>query len=157
MRCPELEPFRASLAAITTQSRDTNPQFTLSHRGVTGSSGHIYLDFAATEGSSGFSSLYQPVARLLEGSPGLVREKPAEDNPVQLHLPLLQYADLPGDVFQDALEFAQAVASDLQIPVDTQAWRLLLLRFESGAAGDDWTSGSWAADLRWQLLGSFAL
>ena len=69
----------------------------------------------------------------------------------------MQYASLPPAVFDDAVEFARAVVADLQVPSKTRAWRLLLLRFESAAAGDDWSGGRWAADLRWDLLASHPL
>ena len=37
------------------------------------------------------------------------------------------------------------------------SWRLLLTRYSSDAAGDDWSNGRWAADLSWQQLHSHRL
>ena len=82
---------------------------------------------------------------------------PELEGAYQPHLPLMQYASLPPAVFDDAVEFARAVVTDLQVPSTTRAWRLLLLRFESAAAGEDWGGGRWAADLRWDLLASHPL
>jgi hypothetical protein len=67
------------------------------------------------------------------------------------------YAKLPEGVFSDAVEFARTVAADLEVPSSARGWRLMLLRFESDAAGDDWNGGRWAADLRWELLSSHPL
>jgi len=33
----------------------------------------------------------------------------------------------------------------------------VLLRFESEVAGEDWSHGGWAADLRWNLLASYPI
>jgi hypothetical protein len=49
------------------------------------------------------------------------------------------------------------VIQDLEIPEETRAWQLVLLRFESDAAGEDWSQGGWAADLRWNLLASYPI
>ena len=94
---------------------------------------------------------------MLASATGIVAGPPGPHREYRPHLPLLQHAKLPGPVFADAVEFARAVAADLQIPSGTQAWRLLLLRFESDAAADDWSGGGWAADLRWELLASYPL
>ncbi len=70
---------------------------------------------------------------------------------------LMQHAELPPTVFESAVVFAGAVINDLDIPNETRAWQLVLLRFESDAAGEDWSHGGWAADLRWNLLASFPI
>ena len=59
--------------------------------------------------------------------------------------------------FGSAVAFADGVVQDLEIPNETRAWQLVLLRFESDAAGEDWSQGGWAADLRWNLLASYPI
>ena len=73
------------------------------------------------------------------------------------HISLMQHGELPPTVFESALAFADAVVRDLEIPTETRAWQLVLLRFESDAAGEDWSQGGWAADLRWNLLASYPI
>ena len=70
---------------------------------------------------------------------------------------LLEYGSFPEAILSDAVEFAEGVASGLQVPESAAPWRLLLTRYVSNAAGDDWSSGRWAADLSWQQLHSHAL
>ena len=73
------------------------------------------------------------------------------------HITLMQYAKLPSAVMADALEFARGVVDDLSVPESTTAWRLLLVRFQSQAAGEDWSGGRWAADLSWEIVSSYPL
>ena len=149
----------AGLSAIADLSRERAAQFPLSHNGIAtwpNGPGHIFLDFA-TPIASALINLHASVASLLDETTGVEADAVSAAGEFQPHLPLLQYARLSDGVFADAVEFARAVAADLQIPSGTQAWRLLLLRFESDAAGDDWSGGSWAADLRWELLASYPL
>ena len=72
-------------------------------------------------------------------------------------MPLLSHADLPDSVFDAALEFARAVTDELKVSQITRSWRLILIRFESNAAGDDWSGGRWATDLSWESAGQFRL
>ena len=73
------------------------------------------------------------------------------------HISLMQHAELPPMVFDSAVVFAGEVVRDLAISNETRAWQLVLLRFESDAAGEDWSQGGWAADLRWNLLTSYPI
>jgi hypothetical protein len=70
---------------------------------------------------------------------------------------LLEYGVFPKDILPDAVEFARGVAADLGVGNEAYPWRLLLTRYESEAAGDDWSNGRWAADLSWQQLHSHPL
>ena len=152
-----LPPLEAGLSELASLSERAAPQFTLSHNGVAtwpDAPGHVFLDFAAPVVAPELTNLRASVTNLLAKTDGVNADSAGEFRP---HLPLLQFARLPDQVFADAVEFARAVAADLQIPTSTQAWRLLLLRFESDAAGDDWSGGRWAADLRWELLASYPL
>ena len=70
---------------------------------------------------------------------------------------LLEYGGFSSDILPDALEFAKGVANGLGVGNEAQPWRLLLTRYTSEAAGDDWSNDRWAADLSWQQLASHAL
>ena len=155
-----LSKLEAGLNSIALGSKQESPQFPMSHHEVgisRGVAGHIFLDFNWPGRLSGLNRLHDAVAGLLEETSGVTQNPPAAGEDYQPRLPLMQYAHLPPAVFEDAVEFARATVADLQVPGDTSAWRLLLLRFESDAAGDDWSGGAWAADLRWELLASHPL
>ena len=70
---------------------------------------------------------------------------------------LLEYGSFPQAILPDAIEFANGVASGLEVAETALPWRLLLTRYSSEAAGDDWSNGRWAADLSWQQLASHRL
>ncbi len=70
---------------------------------------------------------------------------------------LLEYGSFPPAILPDAVEFAQGVATGLEVAETAPPWRLLLTRYSSDAAGDDWSNGRWAADLSWQQLHSHPL
>ena len=81
----------------------------------------------------------------------------AGGEPFHPEIILLEYGSFPEGILSDAVEFAAGVASGLDVPDYATPWRLLLTRYVSNAAGDDWSSGRWAADLSWQQLHSHAL
>ena len=164
-QCPEteVESLDSALATVAAdwQAHGVIP---LAHGGVdaeyntAGAAGDIFLDFAA--GQSGEDAI-RPLMEAVVGK--LVESKldPAletfpelgrENNPYRIAL--MQHANLPPAVFASAVAFAQAVVNDLEVPAATTAWQLAFIRFESDAAGDDWSGGRWAADLRWQLVNS---
>ena len=152
--------LEAGLHSIGLRSKQESPQFAMFHGGVgvsPGVAGHIFLEFNDPSGPSALNRLHDAVADLLEETSGVTQNPLPRSEDQQPRLPLMQYAQLPPAVFADAVEFARAAVADLQVPADTQAWRLLLLRFQSDAAGDDWGGGAWAADLRWELLASHTL
>lgn len=168
-RCPDpaVGAVEAGLARVAEQSRRKAPQFSLSHRGVATvpqNIGNIFLDFATEaksdvreSGRAPLDILRRNVNALLQRTLDVIPEwtlPAAEDWP---HLMLLHYAKLPPAVFKDAVDFARAVVADLKVPDTTHAWKLLLVKFESAAAGDAWGDGRWAVDLRWTLVSSYAL
>ena len=161
-QCPDsaVMALEAGLAEVAAQSRRDAPQFSLSHRGVAafpGDQGNIFLDFDTESDPGPLDVLRGNVVSFLHQATGVVHD-PQADGPIyQPHLPLMQFARLPADVFYDATEFARAVVADLEVPDTTKAWRLLLLKFHSEAAGDDWIGGGWAVDLRWEHLSSHPL
>jgi hypothetical protein len=161
-----VEAVAAGLGRVAQESHRTHANFELQHGGVATFpevTGHIFLDFgvppdSATSGRlRRLNVLHNSVTEVLRQSGGVVPDLRSTADRYQPYLPLMQYANLPPGVFADAVEFARAVVSDLQLPQTTRAWKLLLLRFESSAAGDDWAGGRWAADLRWNVLASYSL
>lgn len=78
-------------------------------------------------------------------------------HPFRPGIALLEYGNFPEDILKDAAQFAEGVASGLDITEMALPWRLLLTRYWSEAAGDDWSNGRWAADLSWQQLYSHTL
>ncbi len=77
--------------------------------------------------------------------------------PFRPRIALLEYGVFPEAILPDAVEFAEGVASGLDLTEMAFPWRLLLTRYSSEAAADDWGNGRWAADLSWRQLYSHAL
>jgi hypothetical protein len=157
--CPDssVESLDAGLAGVASKIQDTSPRFTLTQQGVRevpGVTGHIFLDFSSPDRSHPVYTLHRSVGELLERTPGIAQEGLVPGDGYLPLLPLMQYGDLPAAVFADAVEFARAVVTDLEVPNAARAWRLLLLRLRSDAAGESWEGGRWAADLRWQVISS---
>ena len=155
-----VDELNAGLAAIAENSRRSAPRFSMSHHGVfpmPGSSGDISLDFGQGARNDPLQVLQRNTAGLLEQTANVEPEPESPSGPSRPHVPLMQYANLPPAVFSDAVEFARGVVEHLQLPEATRAWRLLLVRFRSEGAGDDWGDGRWAADLSWELLHSYSL
>ena len=155
-----LTKLEAGLSSIALHSKRESPQSPVHLLGVStspGVTGHIFLDLEDAGGSLPLKRLHGAVAQLLEETSGVTPNPAAGTEDYRSRLPLMTYAQLPPDVYDDAVEFARDVVTDLQVPADSRAWRLLLLRFQSDAAGDDWSGGAWAADLRWELLASHPL
>ena len=82
---------------------------------------------------------------------------PYASEPFRPRIALLEYGVFPEAILPDAVGFAQGVASGLDMTYTAPPWRLLLTRYSSEAAGDDWSNGRWAADLSWQQLHSHRL
>ena len=156
--------LESGLDELAAGSRRDAPQFQLSHSGVAANhddQGNIFLDFArdtSTEsGSAHLEILRDSVVSFLDRAPEVTHDPRADGPTFRPHIPLVQFARLPHGVFSDAVEFACAAVDGLGVPNTTRAWRLLLLRFHSEAAGDDWSGGGWAADLRWEPLSTHRL
>ena len=148
------------LVTVARETRKATPRFNLNHRGVTtypGRPGDIGLDFSGGGASAPLNVLYRSLTGRLGQVSGATLGHGAAEKEFEPRIVLMQHAALPEGVLADAAEFAKAVVVDLQIPVRTRAWRLLLVRFQSQAAGEDWSDGSWAADLSWQTLSSHEL
>lgn len=68
---------------------------------------------------------------------------------------LLEYGTFPADLLGDAAAFAEGVAAGLALPAEARPWRLLVTRYDSAAAGDDWGGGRWAGDLSWRVVAGY--
>ena len=161
-QCPDsaVSAVDAGLTGIAEQGRREAPQFLLSHRGVAtfpDGGGTIFLDFNHPQKPLALHTLHASVIDLLQRTPGVTPDLRFALGDYWPHLTLMQYGNLLPAVFADASEFAGAVVEDLLLPAATSAWRLLLVRFQSEAAGEDWGGGRWAADLRWVVTSSYGL
>lgn len=161
-QCPEpdIDAVDSILETVTRETRQATPRFNLTHRGVTTYPHRprdICLDFAGGGVSTPLNTLYRSLTDRLGQVSGVTLGPGAAEGEFQPCIALMQHADFPAGVLDDAAEFAKAVVVDLQVPSRTRAWRLLLVRFQSQAAGDDWSDGSWAADLSWRTLSSHEL
>lgn len=107
----------------------------------------VVMEFTAPD------ELFDLQRRAMEAALG----SPPQDQPFQPGIVLLEYGSFHEAILPDAVEFARGVASGLQVPDTAKPWRLLLTRYNSEAAGDDWSNGRWAADLSWQQLASHPL
>jgi len=158
-QCPDLaaEVIAAGLARLAEQSHRAVRQFPLSHNGVATFPGTIFLDFERREKPQPLHDLHGHVINLLKGTHGVIPDLRFAREKYWPHLTLMQRANLPPLVFDDAVEFARAVVVASPPPATTKAWKLIWVRFESNAAGDSWEGGRWATDLRWNVLASYPL
>jgi len=144
---------------VAEESRKRGPRFAMNCRGVAmgrnGDQGSIYLDFEQTDSNHPLLALRGDALAMLEDLPGAAAPSAREHYHPKINL--MEHADLPSAVMADASDFAQGVAIDVGIPAVAWAWRLVLLRYHSEAAGADWSNGSWAADVRWEHLSSYVL
>ena len=160
-----LESVSQGLSVIAGESRRRALRFPLLNRGVStlpGVAGHIYLDFTVSPNplerhQPELNNLHNQVVNLLEQTPGAVPDLRCARENFHPHITLMQHGQLSASVFNSAVEFAGAVLRDLHVPNATRAWQMVLTRFESDAAGEDWDNGRWAPDLRWRLLASYPL
>lgn len=165
------------ISRVAEDSRNRNPQFTNNWLGVTTNreEGGVSLDFQHTDlrpleqrqvelgrvgqrppgPSHPMASLHLDTAEFIQELAGA--SLPDDAAGFRPRIKLLEYSNLPPPVLADAAEFARGISIDLPIPAVARAWRLMLLRYSSDAAGEDWSSGAWAADLRWECLASYVL
>jgi 2'-5' RNA ligase len=132
----------------------------LAHKGVATYPeviGNIFLDFSPSGVETGINRLHGNVIDLLQRTPGVTPEMRFTGPNYRPHISLMQYANLTQSVFDSAVDFAREMVRDLKVPDVTRAWQLVLTRFRSEAAGDDWDHGRWAADLSWQSMASYPL
>ena len=154
-------------ARLAEESRKRNPRFSINCRGVAnGRNGNgssranrednsVYLDFQQTNPNHPLTRLHRDAMTLVHELPGAI--PPQDSGDFHPKINLMEHADLPSAVMADAAEFAKGVAIDIGVPAVARAWRLVLLRYHSEAAGDDWDHGAWAPDLRWEYLSSYVI
>ncbi len=155
----------AGLTQLAQQCRQRSLRFPLLSRGVStfvGATGNIHLDFSVSANprdrkQTELTTLHDDVIKLLEQTEGALPNLRFAGKNYIPHITLMQQADLPPPVFDSAVDYAKAVLKDLDVPHVSNAWQMVLVRFESDAAGDDWDDGRWAVDLRWQLVDSYPL
>ena len=118
--------------------------------------GSIYVPF-----DGGSNSISEPrSADLLQGEVTTVLSRlnlTLGGKLIPLNFALLQHSGLPDQVFQSAARFAEGVVAGLQLPGRVSLSELVLFRYESAAAGEDWSGGNWAADLAWRIVNSYPL
>ena len=158
-QCSEaaLAEVEAGLQIAAEESRQREPRFSLHQQGVTGASGNIFLDLSGPQRPEALHKLHGDVVDIVRRVSGAVLEMEHVEGDYWPHVTLMQYAKMPSAVMADALEFAQGVVDDLAVPESTNAWRLLLVRFQSQAAEEDWSEGRWAPDLSWDIISSYPL
>ena len=151
---------------LAEDSRKRSPRFSIDCLGVAngrngngsgenGENNSVYLDFKQNDAK-------HPLAVLQREAVGMIEELlgaslPPGDSPFHPKINLMEYANLPPTVMADAADFAKGVAIDVGVPVVARAWRLVLLRYHSDAAGHDWSHGNWSSDVRWEYLSSYVL
>ena len=155
-----LETLDLDLDNLAAGSRRYCPQIPLRRRGVgtaTDLPGTIFLDFGPLQDDDPLNILCGNVINLVNDLSGTGEGPHPGAGNFRPRLPLMQFANLPTGVLSDAEEFARAVVEDTGLPETTNAWRLMLARFHSQAAGETWEAGSWATDISWELLSSYPL
>ena len=145
-------PMLTALIEEIARETSTEKPYTLSRTGIVAENtmNGVVIDFQAPP------QLFELQRKVIEAAQG---------NSPGLHVPeafkpriaLLEYGSFPEAILPDAADFAAGVASGVGMTEMTLPWRLLLTRYNSEAAGDDWSGGRWAADLSWQQLYSHPL
>ncbi|MDE2844148.1 MAG: hypothetical protein OXN21_12320 [Chloroflexota bacterium] len=159
--CPEQEApsLGVILGKIAEEFRGEGQEAFLTRQSTvaeTEDKGSVYLAFAdgtgpASEGGP-VGMLRADIAEALSRLNLMVGgEAPA------LRFALLQHSGLPAEVFRSAARFAEGVVDGLELPGKVAAAELALFRFESAAADEEWSEGSWASDLTWRICNSYEL
>ena len=149
---------------LAEECRQRSPRFSINCRGVAdgrggdggnGERNGISLALQPTDPKHPRPILHRDALKMLDELPGAT--PPPEQDEFHPKINLMEYAGLPLPVMADAAEFARGVAIDVGVPSVARAWRLVLLRYHSDAAGDDWSHGRWAPDIRGEHLSSYGL
>ena len=147
------------LEAVAVEFRKEHSGALVTRQGIVaeaGEQGSIYLEFSGGEEASPEAHAVRRLRDQAEAT--LAGLNPAPDAGSQpLRFALLQYAGLPPQVFQGAVRFAEGVVNGLELADHIGLAELVLLRYESDAATEDWRDGGWAVDLRWQMINCYPL
>ena len=148
--CPDdrLPVLVTQVEGIAGETADKKPCL-LRRAGITIAPGtsSVVMEFEAPE----------PLFELQRKAMEAARSHSGEQHPANAWRPaitLLEFGNFPEEILKDAARFAEGVASGLDMTETALPWRMLLTRYSSEAAGDDWSHGRWASDLSWQLLAS---
>ena len=167
-RCSEeaVPALAAGLHHALRETRSNSTQISGSPRSkvirLPGDSQVITLEFGDTpcfgqRPDSWFPAFRQEVLNVLEST----AEAEAGETNIKgdpPYFPLLENGQLEPKVFEHAVQFSTEVVKDRRIDQEhPEARELWLVRYESDAAGEDWSNGSWAADLRWSIIESIAV
>ena len=154
--CSEIavEQLANGIRRVAEESNNRSPQFSINCRGAFAGKNNIYLDFGQLASD-------HPLITLHRDASAMVDELPGATLPVEIDyhhkIYLMEHSDLSAGVMSDALYFAQGVATDIGVPDVASAWRLVLLRYHSESAEDDWSHGRWASDVTWEYISSYPL
>ena len=151
--CPDdrLPILASQLESIASETADQRP-YLLRRTGISAvpSTSSVVMEFEAP------AALFEMRRKAMESaqshSAGLYSA-----HPFRPAIALLEYGNFPEAILMDAARFADGVASGVEMTEMSLPWRLLLTRYSSEAAGDDWSNGRWASDLSWQQLHSYGL
>ncbi len=151
--CPDdrLLPLSTQVESIARET-ETQQSYLLRRTGIVAdpAMNGVVMEFEAPESLFEFQRKALGVAQ--GDSAGLCRSAPFRPR-----IALLEYGAFPEAMLPDTVEFAERVVSAVEMDWKAAPWRLLLTRYSSEAAGDDWSNGRWAADLSWQQLYSYPL
>ena len=159
-----LDHLAHGVGRLADESRQRSPRFSINCLGVGSGrnrdaanreSNNVFLEFQQTDANHPLSILQRDAVTMVGDLPGA--DLPTEKGEFHPKINLIEYADLPSAVLADATDFAKGVAIDVGVPSVARAWRLSLLRYRSEGAGDEWSHGSWASDVRWENLSSYVL
>ena len=150
--CPDdrLSVLASQVEGIASETRDKRP-YMLRRSGILAvtSTNSVVMEFDAP------ALLFELQRKALEAAQS--HSAGVQTEPFRPRIALLEHGAFPDAILPDAAQFAEGVASGLDMTEMALPWRLLLTRYSSEAAGDDWSNGRWAADLSWQQLSSHAL
>ena len=159
-----LDHLAHGVGRLADESRQRSPRFSIDCLGVAsgrnggahnGERNNVFLEFQQIDPNHPLTLLHRDAVEMVDNLPGA--DLPTEKGEFRAKINLIEYANLPPAVLADATDFAKGVAIDVGVPPVARAWRLSLLRYQSEGAGDDWSHGSWASDVRWENLSSYVL
>ena len=155
--CPEegLTELDREISQAVESSRSRHPRMLLPRSGIStdDASGSVFLDLSDPDGA--LAVLRQMVVDAVGRVAGTKIPGFAMD--FRPRVALLEYGDLDPAILADAAEYAEGAATSVDLTMMGTAWRLLIVRYSSEAAGDDWSNGRWANDVSWKQLYSYPL
>ena len=134
------------------EHRQANPDAFLGREKIVADldSGSIFVEFS--DAGNVLGQLQAGISQIMGQ-----RQLQPEGDTAGLRVALMQHADLPPAVFRSAANFAAGLLDGSDLPQYAPVSELVLIRFESDAAGNHWRGGGWAADLRWQIINCYPL